>query len=317
MKRTFISVLTIFIGLALVYSTAFPWGSATHAYIDDQIGKRLGPEDKNEIYGGMAPDIFNYAFDLPQPIYDYLRAETHGVYGDSTDDEYFMKVWNQASWGFQENLGYGFVSHNDMWGADSTAHWNARTNPGEGYVITKAIVLEVALSDAWVLLGIAHPDYYPLRVELCHNLIETAGDIIIRRIDRRIGQKVMTSALVRHRSFPDLLVSAYAQDLHVNTGLSYEEAVGLITTAEKEFRKMMILYGNALVRSEDKAIQLLAEQLSELAEIFIGIPVSPELTEDALRAAISVLEMYGDYYTEISLTIDHVLSGLESHGVSY
>jgi len=317
MKKTFISVFTIFIGVALITSTAFPWGSATHAYIDDQIGKRLGPKNKNEIYGGMAPDIFNYAFDLPQPLYDYLRAETHGVYGDTTDDKYFMKVWNEAGWGFQENLGFGFVSHNDMWGADSTAHWRARTNPIEGYVITKAVILEVALSDAWILLGIDHPDYYPLRVELCHNLIETAGDIIIRRIDRRVGQKVMTSALTRHHSFPDLLVSAYAEGLINLPGMSYPKAVGLITTAEKEFRKMMILYGNALVRSEDKAIQLLAEQLAELAEIFVGIPVSSELAEEALRAAISVLEMYGDYYAEISATIDNVVLELESHGVSY
>ncbi len=63
------------------------------------------------MYGGVAPDLFNYLFAPYQP---YLDGQTH-------DD--FLKVWEAA--GPRQNsvkraLAYGFVSHNDLWGADVT-----------------------------------------------------------------------------------------------------------------------------------------------------------------------------------------------------
>ena len=335
MKKTFISVFTIFIGLALVSSTAFPWGSATHAYIDDHIGKRFGLKNKNEIYGGMAPDIFNYAFDLPQALFDYLHDETHGVYGEIFDDEkYFMKVWNKARWGFQENLAYGFVSHNDMWGADSTAHWQARvTSPppgfpvGElpsGYIIYKAFELEIMLGAAWIELGLDAPGYYELRIELCHHIVEAAGDIFLKEYgDSRIGRKISTSALFRGPSFPLLLIKAYARDLCDNNGMSYAEAVGLITTAEKEYRKNMILLGQVLRQDMTTAIDLTAEQFAELAIGFldakgIDLGVTPEELKpkivEALWASMLILD---DYMDEVNATIDFVKHQLELHGVSY
>jgi len=60
---------------ALTANQAFAWGSATHAYIDDHIGRKRPLRNYNEIYGGMAPDVFNFLFG--NPAMPYLYAVTH------------------------------------------------------------------------------------------------------------------------------------------------------------------------------------------------------------------------------------------------
>jgi hypothetical protein len=89
----------------------------------------------HEIYGGMAPNIFNYMFDSPH-LQD-LYAATHNQ---------FMKVGNAAKLNTGKALAYGFVSHNDEWGADFTAHHSGITlGQGEGYIIAKAYLLMAEL----------------------------------------------------------------------------------------------------------------------------------------------------------------------------
>ena len=234
-KKTFMASGIIFLVLVFFSSNAFPWGSATHAYIDDRLGKKEWLKNMNEIYGGMAPDLFNYMFDSPH-IQD-LYAATHSK---------FMKVWIAAKLNTGKALAYGFVSHNDMWGADFTAHHKSRTlDPNEGYVITKAKVLEQMLYDTFKSLGLGGDEYYDLRIELCHNLVETGVDILMKRMHPMIGQEIIASTIVRSPEFPILLVKAYAADFSAYFG-GYLKAARLITSAEREFRKTMILYGQAL-----------------------------------------------------------------------
>ncbi len=225
-----------------------------------------------------------------------------------------MKVWYEAKWwGYQKSIAYGFVSHNDVWGADSTAHYASRTlNPEEGWVVTKSKELEQLLSDTFNDIGLGGEEYYELRLELCHNIIETAGDIIIKRVDSKIGSKILFSALFRTSRCPTLLINAI--------GKEYEE---LIKQAENEFRKMMILYGQALMQDEDTAIGLLAEQMANLAEEYlkgkgIELPSGIELKsliEDALRVAISVIK--DDYMKEVEATIKYIKVNLWKHRVFY
>jgi hypothetical protein len=73
-------------------------------------------------------------FTPPDVLYrDYLYDQTH---------HYFLKVQEAVKWGYEKSSSYGFLSHNDLWRADSTAHHAWRTLlPDEGYVITKAKIL--------------------------------------------------------------------------------------------------------------------------------------------------------------------------------
>ena len=96
----------------LIAPDASPWGSAVHAYIDDHLGANRPVRNANEMYGGMAPDVFNYLFDHPDQL-QFLYAQTHNN---------FMRLWEVAHRRLGRSVAFGFVSHNDVWGADSTAH---------------------------------------------------------------------------------------------------------------------------------------------------------------------------------------------------
>ena len=94
--------------LLVMFSTsnAFSWGSATHAYIDDQIGKKLPLQNLNEIYGGMAADIFNFYPEALEPntAYNYLYIQAH--YNS-------MALWSEAhkATNLGKALAFGFASH--------------------------------------------------------------------------------------------------------------------------------------------------------------------------------------------------------------
>lgn len=60
-KASAIAVVVILFS-ALTVTQAFGWGSAVHAYIDDHLGRKGPVRNLNEIYGAMAPDVFNSFF---------------------------------------------------------------------------------------------------------------------------------------------------------------------------------------------------------------------------------------------------------------
>src|SRR5512147_1842864 len=77
---TILTALVLILGLGT--SQAWAWGSATHIYIDDRLNRQgLGQKNLGEMYGGIAPDIYNYLFAPYQP---YLYGQTHND---------FLKVW--------------------------------------------------------------------------------------------------------------------------------------------------------------------------------------------------------------------------------
>jgi hypothetical protein len=286
--------IKVSVGLLAVFvlvSSAYPWGSATHAYIADHIGRILGLNNSNEMYGAMAPDIFNYMFS--SPYMPYLENQTHGVF---PSDVSFLKVWYNASWGLQKALAYGWVCHNDVWGADSVAHHKALIDKmpvpypyDPGWVIIKAFELEGRINLTGYLkgLGMGQVEASYFAIEICHNLIETAGDILLKDYDFLIGAKVMSAALLRSADFPGLLVKAYALDFSHAYGLSLPAASLIITTAEKSFKDMMVQYGGALLQSKDVAVQALAGQMADLASAFLGgqVQLPPKDEVVALLAA--------------------------------
>lgn len=307
---------------------ALAWNWGVHAYIDDNLGKSGPLRNMNEIYGGVSPDVFNYMFDDPQ-LREYLFQKTH---------EDFMRLWGKACTSLGKAEAYGFVSHNELWGADHTAHIAGRTSGTEdGYVIAKAKEIQTA-AKAGLLpvppLESLLPAHTPAEVKdvvalvFYHNLVEAAVDILLIRDHPDIGKKLASSAILRSPEFPLLLVRAYAKDVAQAKGVSYFEAAKLITTSEKGFRKSVVLYGQALMQApedENAAIQALAEQMAEMAVAYLaayGITLAPELVAQLPMLANAYIKVAmgfcaSDYAAEIEATIEFVKEGLESHHISY
>jgi len=289
------------------------WNWGTHAYIDDHLGKSGPFRNMNEMYGSTAPDLFNYTFDHPE-----LYAMTHND---------FMKVWKAGRLPLDKASAFGFVSHNDMWGADSTAHHACAScgDGSKGYVIKKAeLMIFMGLPSE---LASLYQTYPGVILEIYHNFVEAGVDILIKQLDPTIGNKLASAALLRSPGFPLLLVRAYKDDVAKDLKMNSVDAAKFIITAEKEFRKSMILYGQALAQDNDTAVQLLSEQLASVAEAFLGayginlgkLGITDEqvieLTKDGIQGAISVCQ--DDYQAEIEGTIKSVRTALKANGVSY
>jgi hypothetical protein len=276
-------------------------------YIGDKLGAKWGLMNADEMYGALAPDVFNYTF---ATWYPYIYQETH-YYA-------FMDMQDAADQYLQRALAFGFISHNGVWGADFTAHHSGITyGQGKGYVIQKAEVLAgimgPVLESQGILLGAGD------LLEVCHNFVEPAVDILMKRVDPAIGKKIMTAALLRTRAFPDMLVEVYGEGLAGQAGITSQEAAAAIRAAEKDFRKITALYGMALMQPEETAVQLLAEQLASVAAEYLRmlgypIPVDADLTPLAAMGIQQGMELCkDDFKAEINGTIKFVRKNLVQH----
>jgi hypothetical protein len=309
-KKRLMAMGVIFLTLLFVPREAFPWGFATHAYINDHLAKRRTGNNLNEIYGGVAPDLFNYLFDYPEYL-DFLSDQTHLE---------FSKVWEASKYGSEKPLALGFVSHNDVWGADSTAHHACRKcGQPYGYAITKANLL---LSLAPLPPELEIPD--DVSLEIFHEIVENAVDILVKRVDPSIGHKLTSAALLRSFRFPRLLVRAYAKDLAFSAGISEPEATQFIKAAESEFRNTINLYGQILMQDEATAIQLISQQTANLAEGFLALygiflPISREEVVGMVASymALAIELCQDDSLQEIEATIRDVRRQLWAHGITY
>jgi hypothetical protein len=302
----------LFLLVGFFSSEAFSWGFATHAYIDGHIGKTKRFQNADEIYGGVAPDTFNYLFNFP----NYL-----GFLSDQTHVE-FTKLWSASNAGLGKSLAFGFASHNDVWGADSTAHHAGLTfGQNVGYANAKAMLLTDILKQVPEYASLGLPDAVTL--EISHELVEDGVDLLIKGLDPSIGQKLSSSAVSRTSNFPVLLVKAYARDFSEFGGISYHEASKFIISAEKEFRKSIVLYGQAMMQDDATAIRLISEGTANVAASFLeangitlpsGVDIVP-LIEFAIEQ--SIILCADDFADEIAATIDFVGQNLQTHGISY
>ena len=312
---TILTALVLILGLGA--SQAWAWGSATHTYIDDRLNRRgLGQKNLGEMYGGIAPDLFNYLFAPYQP---YLYGQTH-------DD--FLKVWEAAGPGrssVKRALAYGFVSHNDLWGADVTAHHNGLTfGQGQGYVIAKAQAMRTYLIDTFAYMGIPLDDKVAL--DLSHNFVEYGVDVLVKKLDGQVGAKMADAALKRNPTFPAMLVQAYGDDVAAHLSISSQDAAQLILETEQSFRKTKIYEGQALMQDDAAAITLLAEELADFAQAYLagfGVTLPPGvgreqivgLAENFIGLAMAMCQ--GDFAQELKATIAFVNEQLDTHGIAY
>jgi hypothetical protein len=287
-------------------SSVFSWGSATHAYIGNKIGAKGGLKDFDEMYGSLAPDVFNYTF---ATYYPYLYEQTHYI---------TFNLKGVADEKLQKALAYGYFSHNGLWGADFTAHHSGITyGQGQGYVIAKATELTLQVGPLLESQGITLTA--PVLLEVCHNFVEASVDILVTRLNPNIGQKLVQAGLFRTRAFPAMLVDVYAQGLAGNAPMTLQEASQVIAAAEGSFRRITILYGLALTEPEDVAVGLLAVNFATFAGAYLtamGVTLPPDADLTPLAAygiQQGIVLCANDFEAEISATYKFVKKNLAQH----
>lgn len=305
MKKICMRFGTICLILLFSFSSAFGWGSASHAYIAERLNNKLPLFMVNQVYGAMAPDMFN----LMSPA--ALSLMTH------CDD--WAQIWRLPALPTGKALAFGFVSHNQNWGADWFAHHPACCGqlPNDGYIHNMATVLNSALLSDPIYGG-----YYQvlfaqldsldpnLRMELLRDLVEYAVDILVKRADPAIGAKVMFAAAFRSPEFPLMLAAAYSDDVaSFPPTKSRLDAAKLIISAESDFQKLTIAYGQALTLSENDALQVFSQQLTTMAGAY-GIPPTAEtLVAGALQTAMLICSQNDplhNYKTALNSTIQQL-----------
>lgn len=300
--------------LCSLSSPLYGWGSATHAYIAHQIGVWQGASSLNEVYGAVLPDVFNVMFG--DPYQGQLWMQTHYE---------FTKPVEYAEFESDKALVIGFASHNEVWGADQTAHISSIVHPGQGYVVRKqnelAAVLEPRIRLFLLLGGVSNVNTVidEILPTVAHAAIETAVDLLIsRNEDPDVGLRLAMAARTRGWSAPILLCKAYAADFAATAGTSEAVATPLIVAAESEFRLQMELYGTLL--SQEDPVAALAEQGADLASLLLAaemgivVDIPADLMREILNTAIDIVK--DDYAAELAATITYVRAGLESHGVT-
>ena len=302
----------VLVGVAAYSTQALAWGWAAHTYI---TGKVVHKDKANAFYGSTAPDMFNYAFDNPclsVTLHDKLHHE-------------FMPVWDNAAamrGTPVKAAAFGFVAHNDTWGEDSTAHHDGITlGQGEGYVIAKAEQLKAILQQVPQFQALGVPDEAAMTIS--HELVEDGIDILVTRVDKKVGRKIFTAAKGRTRKLPLLLARTYAPELAACAGISDAQAAAAIVFAESQWRGAMIAYGVMLSQPEPVQVQLMTEQVSAIAGGFlasngINLPPDADLTPLIQFALTTGMELCkDDFQAELDATAQAMAESLAANGVTY
>jgi hypothetical protein len=305
MKRVLISLCSTLTLFFFQVQPGLCWGSAVHAYIADHLGKKAPLLNLNEVYGAVAPDVFNYMFDNPA----LQQTLVMGTHYQST------LVWDAARFPTGKALAFGFVSHNELFGADHTAHLYLSGYP-DGYVIVKAKLLVPAVQYVLGQNGIAITDPDVL-LTVCHTFTEFGLDVLLKKVDPQIGRKITMAALLRSPEMPFLLAQAYGSSLG-----GTRQALKFIQPMEREFRKNMILYGQALSQDDATSVQLLAEQLAQMSAQYLAlyqINVTAEqivpLIEFGMGEAMKNCQ--ADFLQAISEIVQYVNTELKDNQIRY
>lgn len=322
MKKSTVIFGALFLSVLLFAPAAFPWGWTVHTYIDEQFATKWQLRNANQVYGGLGPDLFNFRFDAPA-YREYMQARTHND---------FMPVWNAAQSKPGKALAFGFVSHNEIWGIDSTAHHagltfgQVGTIPGHpdagGYVVAKAYTLMGILNQIPQFAALQLPE--PVVLTVAHELVERGVDLLMKNLDPMIGAKMAAAALPPNPNFPLLMERAYAGDLASHFGISRIDAVKFLTSSERQFRQTMVLYGQVLLQDDATAVALMAEQLEEMAKAFLaafGLPPLPDNADIKPLLQFGIVQAMAlcapDFATEVAATLEFVEQQLAAHGISY
>jgi len=262
-KRSGLVALAL-VGALLTPASASAWNAATHAWLAREQHRGCGQADEGalltRVYGANALDLFNNDF---TEIGQTLQQRLHDPSSDL-----FLSPWWAAETDGEAAFGFGFASHNNAWGQDSTAHLDGRTNRGhEGWIVWKARLLAPGVAARLAPYGIVLPE--PTLQLVSHILVEQAVDFLLVARDPSLPGLLMDSVMMRDGDVPDLLVRAFAADFGPIIGTPQETA-HYITWGEFSFRWITAGYANALWQA-DARLQV-AEAIGRQAEDFLGLP---------------------------------------------
>lgn len=290
---------------------AAAWNAASHAYVARELhraGGQLGEADlANRIYGANALDLFNAHFTT---TWVTLQAMLHDPTGGAS-----LAPFEAAETDAEVAFAFGFASHGNSWGADSTAHRSGVTvGRGEGYVIAKARALAPILAPALAAYGMVLPDETLLLVS--HILVEQAVDYLLVARDPSLPQLLVDTALARDAGTPELLVRAFAGAFAPVVG-DEDAAADLLRAAEGEFRFSTMSYGWALAQPDART--LIAGGIGAQAEEFLDLDDGTgAFLVPLIDWAISQAEQLcaPDFARELAATTGWVNGRLASHGVA-
>jgi len=294
MKRPRFLIACLAVSLLVVPASVYPWGSAVHTYIASQIK----PGNANVWYGSLAPDMFNYAFEvgaLKDVMYQWFHESSN-------------LAWIPGGTPVQRSLGYGFMNH---WEADQTAHYGGvQFGKKDGYVIVKAMVLDNILASKfpeYAAIKVAYPE---LSLSIAHNIIENSIDILLKRMDPQVGLKIVQAALGRDIGFPAMLVGIYGA---IHPSLSI-----VIPAVEGAFKALMYNYGGLFYAFDEQGIiDGLSAQMAAFAPVFLppGIVLPYELAYQIVRTGtMKGMDICkGTFFKEIKKTIEQARQNLSGY----
>ncbi len=281
--------------IVLLAPAASAWGPATHAYIAQRLPYAQLLWSGQKLYGAMAPDVNNF---FPESLRVNGFLQTH--YAPPVIAPGFLAVWDTAHTSIQKAQAIGFLSHNEMWGADSFAHNELADHPS-GYVITKAGLLCQRLQAQLLAFGLWNTYGAFITLDNCHFVLEYGIDLLMKQKDPALGLRVSTAALLRSPEFPTLLANAYN-----STGITPDQW----KQAEAEFRSFAVQYGFELQQPDSVAIPLIAEHLAAVAAKIGSLPPVPGA--DTL-IALALVDSMDLCKRDFSATIDAAVAGVRQN----
>ncbi len=329
--------------LALVFAvtaTAFAWAPGTHAYVANKLKPGYAV---NTMFGATVPDI-NQLLSTQQDS-PFFYATHYGGYPG---------MWSAAqvipSAGALP-LAFGYLSHNEAWGADYYAHIHSQLYPffknpdpryagQNGYVWVKAFqlctVMKAQLRATGANTGLAATLLSdPMN---CHFIVEYAMDLQLKATrDPHIGQELLAAA----RSYDEAALQALFVAAYPSPTIDFPPPVGTATLGvglaayQAGWASLMQAYATALDKPTMKqAVPAVAAFLEILAETTLGDQIRAALglapgdpIPDAVKLQLTKLIELGltdslllcsyDYGLQLDLTTHAVRNNLVEHGVGF
>jgi hypothetical protein len=297
------NLLLLSLIVLLVAPASFAWGPGTHTYIAGKINPDAANADRR--YGAVAPDL-NQMVSYDQNS-AYFKATHH----------HFKYVWDAAGGGtsVQKDLAWGFVTHNEAWGADYTAHISSLTlDPSQGYVIQKSQQLCAVLTQQLTQAGMTQ--YLGLiTLDNCHFVLEYGIEAMLQQQHPELAQQLAEAAGTHSAESEALFMNAFAA--------KYGPAFGTaIAYGDGQWRSLIAKYAYVLGSSNPSKMDGLDGMAMYLVYIgqtaqLIDPSLDPALVAGLIKLALfdSIQICGNDYQGEIDATIQFVGHQLVAHKV--
>jgi hypothetical protein len=265
MKKARLVSCLLVLGVTIIATSAFAFNPAAHIYIAERVFSSCA--DKiNLRYGSIAPDLSQYA--------------TAGKWTTGFDDTHYDYIdLRPYAWGTaQKCFALGWWSHSEAYGADKYVHGIGR------YVDIKARELAHYFNQ----------DNNPEFIEFMHFAVETAIDVLLKKDDHNLANKLVEANLLRSPMDRELLTRVLVYRYHRTDWAT-------LASAELAFRGLVGQYATALALPNPLDKLALAALGVQLAQQLYGIDATEAEVLAVLEAAIKDCSL--DYMAPIAAAI--------------